>query len=329
MRNWRFWFGFIISAVFLYLAFHKVNLQQMITAFSAVRVWYIVLAVIIYLFGLWIRAYRWKFLVNPVKQIPNTRLFPIMIIGYMANNVLPLRMGDIYRAYVLGKKENISKSASLATIVVERIFDGLSMIMFLVIGLFALQSHPLFTPQERTIIFFLSSSLLALFFFLMLMIWKRKLAESILHWGTGCLPTRFGGKCQRWSSAFLDGLTVLRSGSVTIIVLGLSLFSWLIEAVMYLFVGYAMQLVVPYYAGPIILAVSNLGMMIPSSPGAIGTFEYFFARSATLFSIDSTVAVSYAILVHALWWLPITILGFVYMTKEHISFSLKYTKENE
>jgi len=327
MRNWRFWFGLIISAVFLYLAFHKINFQQMVSAFSAIRPIYLLLAVVIYIFGLWIRAYRWKFLVNPVKQIPSKRLFPIMIIGYMANNVLPLRMGDIYRAYVLGEKENISKSASLATIVVERLFDGLAMIMFLVIGLFALQSHPLFTPHERFFIFLLSILLLTLFFFFMIMIWKRNLAESVLHWASGCLPSRFGSKCQRWSSAFLDGLTVLRNGSVTIIVLGLSLFSWLIEAVMYLFVGYGMQLVIPYYAGPIILAVSNLGMMIPSSPGAIGTFEYFFARSAVLFSVDSTVALSYAILVHALWWLPITILGFIYMTKEHISFAIKPTEE--
>ena len=299
----------------------------MLSAFSAVRPGYIILATIIYLFGLWIRAYRWKFLVNPVKPISTKNLFPILIIGYMANNLLPLRMGDFYRAYILGKKENISKSAALATIVVERIFDGLVMIMFLVIGLFALQSHPLFTPQERTLIFLLSILLLTLFFFLMIMIWKRKLAESILHWCTGCLPTRFGAKCQRWSSAFVDGLTVLLHGSVTLIVLGLSLFSGLIEAVMYLFVGYAMQLVVPYYAGPIILAVSNLGMMIPSSPGAIGTFEYFFARSATLFSVDSTVAVSYAILVHALWFIPITILGLIYMMKENISFTIKNADE--
>ncbi|MCX7918145.1 MAG: flippase-like domain-containing protein [bacterium] len=327
MRTWRFWLGIIISVIFLYLAFNKVNLQQMFGAFRTVQVWYIIGAVVIYLIGLWIRAYRWKFLVDPIKLIPNTRLFPVLIIGYMANNIFPLRMGDVYRAYILGRKENISKSAALATIVVERIFDGLSMIIFLVVGLLALQSHPLFTPQEQTIIWMVTIILLTILFFFILMIWKRDFAEPMFHGVSRFLPARLGSKCQQWSSAFLDGLTVLKSGTVASIVLGLSIVSWLIEAVMYLLIGYGMQLAVPYHAGPIILAVSNLGMIIPSSPGAIGTFEYFFARSAALFALDSTGALSYAILVHALWWFPITILGFIYMAREHISFAMRSTEE--
>ncbi|MDI6783683.1 MAG: lysylphosphatidylglycerol synthase transmembrane domain-containing protein [bacterium] len=311
----------MISAFFLELAFHKVNLSQMVSAFTAVRPGYIILATIIYIFGLWIRAYRWKFLVDPVKQISTKKLFPVLIIGYMANNILPLRMGDIYRAYVLGKKENISKSASLATIVVERLFDGLTMLIFLVIGLFALQSR--FTSWERTVLLFSAIVLLGMLVFLFIIIWFRSLAEPFFHWCTGWLPTGFGKKMQRWSSAFLDGLTVLKSGSVILSVLFYSILSWLIEALMYFLVAIAMQVNLPVYAAPIILAVSNLGMMIPSSPGAVGTFEFFCAKSATIFVRNPALASSYAILVHALWFIPITILGLIYMKKENISFTIK------
>lgn len=327
MRNWRFWVGLIISAVFLYLAFHKVDLQQVLTAFKSVRVGYILLAIIIYFFGLWVRAYRWKFLVNPVKSVPNTRLFIILIIGYMANNVLPLRMGDIYRAYLLGKKEQISKSASLATIVVERLFDGLSMLVFLLIGILALQS--LFTSWERTVLLVSSIILFGMLIVLLLIIWFRSLAEPIFHWLAKMLPVTFGQKIMHWSTAFLDGLAVLKSGPVILSVLFYSLLSWLIEAVMYYLVAVSMGMNLPSYASPIILAVSNLGMMIPSSPGAVGTFEFFAAKSTTLFTGNPASSLSYAILVHALWVIPLTILGLVYMMKENVSFSLKETKENE
>jgi glycosyltransferase 2 family protein len=323
MRNWRFWVGLIISAIFLYFAFHKVDLHQVLIAFKAVRVWYLVLALVIYFLGLWVRAYRWKLLINPVKQIPNTRLFPILIIGYMANNILPLRMGDIYRAYLLGKKEKISKSASLATIVVERLFDGISMLIFLVIGLLALQS--LFSNWERTVLLFSSIILLGMLVVLLLIIWFRSFAEPIIHWFTKWFPARFAAKLQRWSSAFLDGLAVLKSGPLILSVLFYSILSWIIEAVMYYLIAISISMNLPSYAAPIILAVSNLGMMIPSSPGAVGTFEFFAANSATLFTGNPAVSLSYAILVHVIWVVPLTILGLVYMMKENVSFSIKNT----
>lgn len=313
--------------IFLYLAFHRVNLHQVLIAFTAVRVWYILLALVIYFIGLWVRSYRWKILVNPVKVISNNRLFPILIIGYMANNILPLRMGDIYRAYVLGKKENISKSASLATIVVERLFDGLAMLVFLVIGLLALQT--LFTSWERTVLLFSSVILFGMLVVLLLIIWFRSLAELIIHWFTKWLPVGFSTKLQRWSSAFLDGLAVLKSGPVILSVLFYSLLSWLIEAMMYYFIAVSMVMNLPSYTAPIILAVSNLGMMIPSSPGAVGTFEFFCAKSATLFINNPAISLSYAILVHALWMIPLTILGLFYMMKENLSFTIKNTEGNK
>ncbi|MFB3895374.1 MAG: lysylphosphatidylglycerol synthase transmembrane domain-containing protein [bacterium] len=325
MRNWRFWVGLIISAVFLYFAFHKVDLRQVIVAFKSVQVGYVLLAIIIYFLGLWIRAYRWKLLVNPVKPIPNTRLFIILIIGYMANNVLPLRMGDIYRAYLLGKKEQISKSASLATIVVERLFDGLSMLVFLLIGILALQS--LFTSWERTVLLVSSIILFGMLIVLLLIIWFRSLAESIFHWLARMLPVRIGQKIMHWSTAFLDGLAVLKSGPVILSVLFYSLLSWLIEAVMYSLVAVSIGMNLPSYASPIILAVSNLGMMIPSSPGAVGTFEFFAKKSAMLFTGDPVSSVSYAILVHVIWVVPLTLLGLYYMMKEHVSFTIKTTED--
>jgi uncharacterized protein (TIRG00374 family) len=323
MRNWRFWLGLIISLIFLYLAFHKVDLRQVLTAFKSVRIGYIILAIFIYFLGLWVRSYRWKLLIDPVKQIPNIRLFPILIIGYMANNVLPLRMGDVYRAYLLGKKENISKSASLATIVVERLFDGLSMLVFLIIGIVALQT--LFTSWERTVLLVSSIILFGMLIVLLLIIWFRSFAELIIHWFTQWFPARFATKLQRWSSAFLDGLAVLKSGQIILSVFFYSLLSWIIEAIMYYFIAVSIVMNLPSYASPIILAVSNLGMMIPSSPGAIGTFEFFAAKSATLFTGNPAVSLSYAILVHALWVIPLTILGLVYMIKENVSFSIKNT----
>ncbi|MDD3642101.1 MAG: lysylphosphatidylglycerol synthase transmembrane domain-containing protein, partial [Candidatus Krumholzibacteria bacterium] len=124
--------GIVISAVFLFFALRNVDPGEMRAAFAAADYRYVLPAVCLTLISLWFRSVRWRYLLNPVKQIGRRSLLSAASIGLMANSVLPVRLGEFVRAYVIGRKERISKSSAFATIVVERIIDGVTVLAFFV-----------------------------------------------------------------------------------------------------------------------------------------------------------------------------------------------------
>jgi uncharacterized protein (TIRG00374 family) len=134
-KRWRIWIGIAISAVFLYLALRNLHLADVWAVARQAHYGWIIPGVAVYFIGVWARTWRWDYLLRPMKRVPLRRLFPVVVIGYMGNNVYPARAGELIRAYVLRRREDISVSASLATIIIERVFDGLVMLMFVFIGL--------------------------------------------------------------------------------------------------------------------------------------------------------------------------------------------------
>jgi len=118
LKKWQLWLGLVISAVCLYMVLRRMHLDQVWLALKTARYWWIIPGVAVYFFAVWARTWRWHYLLRPILPIPLIRLFPVVCIGYMGNNVYPARAGEVIRAYVLKKNETVSISASLATIVV-------------------------------------------------------------------------------------------------------------------------------------------------------------------------------------------------------------------
>ncbi len=141
-KQWLLWVGLLISVVFLYLAFRKIDYQELWATLVTVRYWWLLPGLAIYFVGVFVRTWRWQLLLNPLKKAPFKTLFPIINIGYMGNNVFPLRMGEVLRAVVLKRRESVSISGSLATIVVERIFDAVVVMGFVLLNLGELTSLP-------------------------------------------------------------------------------------------------------------------------------------------------------------------------------------------
>src|SRR5438105_3805238 len=116
----RLWIGLVVSLVCLVLAFRGVDMGAAAALIAGANYWLLLPALAAYFAGVWVRAVRWRYLLRPIKPMPSGRLFPVVVIGYMANDVLPARMGEIARAYVLGRQEGVSSTSVLATIAVER-----------------------------------------------------------------------------------------------------------------------------------------------------------------------------------------------------------------
>ena len=124
--------GLIISGIFVYWAFKEIDYDVMLEAFKQANYWLLIPGIIFMFVSLWIRAIRWGYLMEPIKKVDRKTLFSSMMIGYYANNVFPLRLGEVLRAYAIGKAADVSRMASFATIFVERLIDIFSLLLLII-----------------------------------------------------------------------------------------------------------------------------------------------------------------------------------------------------
>src|SRR5688572_20419721 len=131
----KVWIGVAVSALLLWVAVRGVSLDEVLGELRRVRPLWLVPVILSLFVRFWLTAVRWQLLLRPIKQIGVHRLFAVTLIGFMANNVLPARLGEFVRAYALGRAEGLPPSLPFATIVIERIFDGFTLLLFLLGGL--------------------------------------------------------------------------------------------------------------------------------------------------------------------------------------------------
>jgi uncharacterized protein (TIRG00374 family) len=316
-RRWRFWLGVAISVLFLIYAIRGQKLPEVWDGLRHANYLWLIPGIIVYFGAVWLRAYRWKYLLRPLKSVGMRSLFPVVAIGYMGNNVFPFRAGEVIRAYVLKRKESVSASASLATIVVERIFDGITMLVFVFAVL------PLVPTNEflGQLLPFMSLLFFGALLAFLLIASSPSRTERIYQWMVGRLvPERFRAQVSGLLEKFLDGLQVLRSGRDMVFVLGISILLWLVEAWKYWFVMQGFAFDQPFYVLVFTCAIVNLATTIPSTPGYLGTFEVAGIESLVVFGVARHTATSFMLALHAALWFPITALGAYFAWRERISW---------
>ena len=317
LKRWQFWLGVMISAVFLYLALRGLELDKAWLAMRTASYWWIIPGVVVYFFGVWARTWRWHYMLRPIKAVSLIRLFPVVVIGYMGNNVYPARAGELIRAYVLRKKEAVSISASLATIIVERIFDGVIMLLFVFVSL-PLTPMPEKLRQVVVLFSLLFFGALAVFFVIAA---RPARSQAVYNWFIARLvPSRHQDLARGLLDRFMDGLHCLRSGRDVLMIFVTSLVIWLAETVKYWFVMHSFDFSVPFYVLMLMNGVVNLATTIPSAPGYVGTFDAPGIEVLEQYGVARALATSYTLVLHAALWLPITLLGFYYMGRESISW---------
>lgn len=317
MRNWRVWFGFLVSIIFLYLAVRGQDFDLIWDSLRSARYIWIIPALGAYFLGVGIRALRWNYLLRPVGDISAPRLFPIVVIGYMANNVLPLRAGELVRAYALSARHGVRKSASLATIAIERLFDGLTMLLF-----FSIASLTIAVTGDLRTLFYLGSIVFsALTIALVVLVFAPGMRERVLVRVFGALPPSIEERLRPMADAFFSGLGILRRRNDLVVVGFTSIMAWGLEASMYLMIAQGFDLDISPLAILMVTAVANLATLIPSSPGYVGAFEYgvLLVLSGPL-GFGRELALSYAVIVHAALYAPVTLLGFVFWWRESLSW---------
>jgi uncharacterized protein (TIRG00374 family) len=318
LKRWQLWLGMAISAVFLYFALRDLNLGLVWYYIRHGRYWWLIPSVTIYFVGVWVRTWRWHYMLRALKPISVRRLFPVVCIGYMGNNIYPARIGELLRAYVLKRREGVSISASLATILVERVFDGVVMLLFVFVGLPLVPAIP---DEWRTFVIAFSLlffGALAVFF---AMATSPRRFQAIYNWLIDrLLPGRFREPVRGFADRFMEGLYFLRSGRDVAMVFATSLVIWLAETGKYWFVMHAFDFEVSFFVLMLMNGVVNLFTTIPSAPGYVGTFDTPGIKVLQAFGVDPEIAGAYTLVLHAALWLPITLLGAFYMWRESLTW---------
>lgn len=310
VRSRRAWVGTAISLIFLYFAFRGQDLGEIREALGQTNLWWVIPALGLYFIGVWLRAVRWSVLMRPLAPVTARDLLPVVAVGYMANNVLPLRAGELVRSVVVRQRFGVRKTAALATIAVERLFDGLTMLGFMFLAM-AFVSFTSELEHLAVIAFILFSILLIGVFVLTL---GGSVVDRLLQLVLGPMPQAMADRVERMAESFLTGLGIFRQRRDLLLVAGLSVAAWLFEASMYwvLAIGFggAVRETMGWAETLLTTGVANMATLIPSSPGYIGQFEYGVKLVlADALGIGEGSALAYAILVHAALYFPITLWG--------------------
>ncbi len=322
MSRIRLLIGLAVSLVLLFFTFRGLDWAEVGDALRGANYVFIAASALVIITAFGVRAMRWSALLRPVRELSWRSLFPIVLIGFFGNYVLPAKTGELVRAYVLGKRENLSKSAILGSIAVEKTMDTLILFFILLATVWAVP-----VPEEVARI----EPIVAIFLIVVIggMLLLAARGRHLSNWIVRALQFVFPWwkeRVARITHSFIDGLSVLYHRSSIGIVLLLSLVIWVMTTINFWLIGQALNLPVPLYGYVILVAVTNMASFVPSLPGRFGTLEYASIFVLGLFKVDINTAVLFPILLRVAQLIPI-LLGYIFLNREGVKI-LDVTRSN-
>jgi uncharacterized protein (TIRG00374 family) len=316
VRHVRWIVGLAISVVALFVAFRGVDWGAVGAGFRSANYWLLLASFPFLMALLLLKAHRWRLLFHPDVNIGLLPAFGALTIGYMTGTILPLQLGEVARTYVLAETQGIKKMRVLSTVAVERVLDTLILLVLLAALIPFVDVPGLASIAAAIALVALLVALAAI----VLVVQDRTRAEQWLDRIVLLLPSRMQMQARVWRSSILDGLSALSNTSTTLQVIGWTAASWFASAIAIYLMLRAFDLDVPVAAAPFLLVATTLGFFLPSSPGAIGVYDAISIRTLTeIFSVPHADAVSFALVAHAMYSLPPTILGAFFVMSHRYS----------
>ncbi len=333
-HQWQFWLGLAVSVLLLVVLLYQVDVGEVRDALVRADYAYLAPAILLYFVGVYFRSVRWRYLLTPLSLLPVGRLYPVVVIGYMANNLLPARLGEVVRAYYLARRQpEVSGSSALATIAVERVYDGLTLLAWAAIAgplLVLLGEFDSSSQTSRTtwivvaaVVASLFAGALAVLTCLAAVPRSLEFVDRLL----GLVPARLRPKARQLVHGFVDGLKVLTSPRKHLGLFLLSLPVWACEAGVYYVIARSFGIDDHFSsAGALVLvimlltATSNMATALPSSIGGIGPFEVVSQQTLIAVGVGGSLAGAYAGFLHLVaLWIPVNAVGLVLLWKQNLS----------
>jgi len=302
-------FGVFIGAILLYFSFRGTDFEAIAAGFRSLQAGYVIPVIMILLLVQFIRSYRWGVLLSPIIKLDQLSLFSITNVGALALIVIPARIGELARPYLVSGKANIRITAALGTVFVERIFDCLSVLLIFFVIL-------LFTPLPAWLVsaslIFLGATL-AVLGSILLLIFKREPSLRIFDRFAGFLPARWGALLNRLIHHFIDGIEIITDPKLILHVSLLSILIWFLHALVIYILFQAFGFNLTVLAALIVMVILIIGITIPAAPGFIGNWHFFCVLGLTLFGISKADALTFAIIFHFISMGVAVLLGAIFL----------------
>jgi len=305
--------GIVVSLLGLYLGFRKFDAAEFMLSLQETNGALFVVAMLVMVFQIFLRAVRWRFLIQPLKPAPLADVFGAQMVCYFGNHVFPLRFGEILRSYALNKTTGISTVSIFGTVVIERLLDAIFFMILLPITMLAF--FPVWPEWMRWSAAGAAGTLLLLGLFILLFRRKQAVLSSYLR---GKLENSRYRKLVQPIQNFLKGLQTLRHtpqlgmiSLMTLIVWVLSIFNvWVTGTAVHVFFSFQ-NLLLLFFVTSAIIAV-------PSAPGYVGTYHAGAIGILLYMGYELSQAQALAVILHAVGFISLTSIGFVYFIKYHI-----------
>jgi glycosyltransferase 2 family protein len=324
LLDWKALVGILISGVLLYVTFRRMDLAEVARNLRAVDVPLFVLSAAIATAGFWIRAWRWRAILEPVAVVPFRSRFAAVTIGFMGNNLLPARVGEFLRAYSLSRMESVSLVASFASLVIERLFDAVLVISLLFFAM-SLPDFPAVTLGEgaRYAAYARGAAVLVavavgLLFALVLM---PRRAVAVAERVVGVLPAAVRRPIVDALEAFLTGVAILREPVLMLRTTAWSLVLWLVNALGFWVAFRAFGLPLPFTAAIFFQSAIALAVSVPSGPAFVGVYHgaAVFVL-VNMWGAPAADAGAFAVGFHIAGFIPVTAIGLYYAWRTGLSF---------
>jgi len=317
--GWRAALGVVLSVALIYLTLRGISAAEVARRLSTADplLFFASIFCATAIFGL--RARRWQTILEPaVDHVPLGPLWRATAIGMMVNNVVPARAGEVARAYALTRETTVSFPAALASLVVDRLFDA---IVLLLLAAVALLDPALSTGQTlagRPVSSFAVGAValvLTLLVALYLLVFFPTALVRLFAVVAGRISPSVAERGGRMLVTFIAGLSVLRSPGRFAAVFGWTLAHWLLNALGFWLAFRAVGITAPFSAAFFLQAFIALGTAVPALPGFFGVFEYMSVQGLSVYGVGQQQAATWAIGFHILSFIPITLIGVYYFAR--------------
>ncbi len=302
--------GIIISVLLLFFAFHNINFHSVLNELKNLNAFFIIPVVALGILVQFLRSYRWGLLLKPLQdeEIGQLKLFSVTSVGFLAIMAFPARIGELARPYLISNQTGIRMPSALATVVVERIFDIITVLMMFLVMLYFF-TMPEWLAKSGLVWMAITAAGIA---FLIPGVRRRLLRLSEK------LPERlnFLGK---WIGQFDRSLAVCTgSGKNFIQFLLFTIVIWLANALWFYLLILAFGFEIPVQAAFIMMIVIIIGIAIPSAPGFIGNWHFACLTGLAIFGVPGEQALGYAIVSHFLSIMTMAVLGLAFLPSNNI-----------
>ncbi len=310
--------GFAITAACLAWAVRDVDWPEVGRQFSNARYETIPLYLIALTAFYVLKAIRWKWILLPLKVVPARRAASPMMIGFMGNNVLPARLGELFRVFILSRQEKIPVAAVFSSVAIERVLDVLTVLSLVGAGMLVVQDLPAVFVDR---FFYIGVGAIVVAMVLVLAVIWIDQAVRLARWMIGHLPLGTGlkHKLTELIVAAAEGTGVLRRGRLLGLLVLNSIVQWSCNGIMILISLWSFGVEVPFPATLILLGVLVFAVTIPTSPGFFGAIQVAFVETLKIFDVSANAAFAASIYYHLLQYAAVTAVGFWYLGRSGFS----------